>query len=110
MILGSLMLFESPLPFLKVSWKVILVATVATALFFIFAVSLGLRAQRRRPSIGREALTGLTGNATENFKSGKGRVLIQGEIWQAESSDKIKEGDAVEVVKKEGFKIQVKKV
>jgi membrane-bound serine protease (ClpP class) len=110
MILGSLMLFESPLPFLKVSWKVIIVATVATALFFIFAVSLGLRAQRRKPSIGREALKGLMGNATENFKSGKGRVLIQGEIWQAKSSDKIKEGDTIKVIKKEGFKIKVEKV
>ncbi len=53
---------------------------------------------------------GLTGNATENFKGGEGRILIHGEIWQGESSDKIKEGDSVEVVKKEGYKVQVKKV
>lgn len=110
MILGSLMLFESPLPFLRVSWKVILVATGATAAFFIFAVGMGIRAQRRKPSIGREALAGSTGKATENFKNGQGRVLVQGEIWQAQSSDKIKEGDAIEVINKEGYKVQVKKI
>lgn len=110
MILGSLMLFESPLPFLRVSWKVVLVATGATAAFFIFAVGMGIRAQRRKPSIGREALVGLTGKATENFKGGEGRVLIQGEIWQGESSDKIKEGDSVKVLQKEGYKIKVEKV
>ena len=109
MLLGSLMLFDSPLPFLRVSWKVIIAATAATALFFIFAVSLGIRAQRKRPSIGREALAGLIGKATENFKGGEGRVLIQGEIWQAESEDKIKEGDSIKVIKKEGFKVKAKK-
>lgn len=110
MILGSLMLFESPLPFLRVSWKVILVATGATAAFFIFAVGMGIRAQKRKPSIGREALVGLIGQATENFKSGEGRVLLQGEIWQALSSDRIKEGDSVKVIQKEGYKIKVEKV
>jgi len=110
MILGSLMLFESPLPFLRVSWKVILVATGATAAFFIFAVGMGIRAQRRKPSIGREALAGSIGKAIENFKSGEGRVLVQGEIWQAQSSDKIKEGDSVKVIQKEGYKIKVEKL
>ena len=110
MIFGSLMLFESPLPFLRASWKVIVAATAVTALFFIFAVGLGIRAQRKKPAIGREALAGLIGKAEENFKNGEGRVVVQGEIWQAFSSDKIKEGDSVKVIKKEGFKIQVEKV
>jgi len=110
MLLGSLMLFESPLPFLRVSWKVIVAATAATAVFFIFAVGMGIRAQRKKPAIGREALTGLIGNASENFKNGEGRIVVQGEIWQAVSSDKIKEGDSVKVIKKEGFKIKVEKV
>ena len=110
MIFGSLMLFESSLPFLRASWKVIVAATAATALFFIFAVGMGIRAQRKKPAIGREALAGLIGKAEENFKNGEGRVVVQGEIWQAFSSDKIKEGDSVKVIKKEGFKIQVEKV
>lgn len=110
MIFGSLMLFESPVPFLRVSWKVIIAATAVTALFFIFAVGLGIRAQRKKPAIGREALVGLIGKAEENFKSGEGRVIIQGEIWQAQSSAKIKEGDSVKVIKKEGFRIKVEKV
>lgn len=110
MLLGSLMLFESPLPFLRVSWKVVVAATAATAAFFIFAIGMALRAQKRKPTIGREALAGLTGTAAENFKNGEGRVLVLGEIWQGESADKIREGDSVRVVKKEGYKVVVEKI
>jgi membrane-bound serine protease (ClpP class) len=110
MIIGSIMLFDSPMPFLRVSWKVILIATVLTALFFIFAVGMGIRAQRRKPTTGREGLKGETGEAVENFKDGKGQASILGEIWQAESEDRIKAGDEVEVVKTVGLKVQVKRI
>jgi len=109
MIIGSIMLFDSPMPFLRVSWKVIVIATILTALFFIFAVGMGIRAQRRKPTTGREGLKGEIGEAVENFKNGKGQASILGEIWQAESEDKIKAGDEVEVLKTEGLKVKVKK-
>ena len=35
--LGSLMLVDSPLPFLQISWKLILAATITITLFFLFA-------------------------------------------------------------------------
>jgi membrane-bound serine protease (ClpP class) len=110
MVFGSIMLFDTPLPFLRVSWKVIVVATILTAAFFIFAVGMGIRAQRRKPAIGREALEGEVGEAIEAFKDGKGHVLIQGEIWKAVSSEKIREKDSIKVLKKEGPEVQVKKL
>jgi len=110
LVLGSLMLFESPLPFLRVSWEVIAAATVTTALFFIFAIGFALRAQQRKPTTGREGLVGEVGEAVDAFKNGQGQVLVHGEIWQATSSDKIKKGDPIKVIGVAGLKIKVQKL
>jgi len=43
MSLGSLMLFQSPEPYFRVSWGVILVTVLMTTLFFVFAVAKTIR-------------------------------------------------------------------
>jgi len=108
-VLGSIMLFKSPVPFLQLSWKVILFAVVVTALFFLIAVGFGIRAQRRKPVTGREGMVGESGNAVENFSGGKGQVSIHGEIWRAESTDTIRKGDPVEVIAVNHLQIKVQK-
>lgn len=110
LVFGSIMLFKDSLPFIQVSWKVILFATVITSLFFLIAIGLGLRAQRRKPVTGQEGLVGETGEAVENFSKGKGQVAVHGEIWEAYSESRIKKGDAIIVVSIENLKVIVKKV
>jgi membrane-bound serine protease (ClpP class) len=110
LVLGSIMLFKDSMPFIQVSWKVILFATVITTLFFLFAIGLGLRAQRRKPVTGQEGLVGETGDAVDHFSKGKGQVAVHGEIWDAFSEDKIKKGDPIKVVSIENLKIIVKKI
>lgn len=110
LVLGSLMLFESPLPFLRVSWEVIAAATITTALFFLIAIGFAIRAQRRKPATGREGLVGEIGEAADTFKKGRGQVMVHGEFWQAVSSDSIKAGDAIRVTGVDGLKIEVEKV
>ena len=44
MLLGSLLLIDSPFPYMRVSLSLILVAVISTALFFIFAVGMGIKA------------------------------------------------------------------
>ncbi|MCK5138947.1 MAG: nodulation protein NfeD, partial [Thermodesulfovibrionia bacterium] len=63
MVIGSLMLFESPQPFFRVSLKVMLPAVILTALFFSLSIWLAVKAYRRKPKTGAEGLTGLTGKA-----------------------------------------------
>lgn len=108
MVLGSLMLFNSPLPFFRVSWSVIAVATISTALFFLFAVGLAIRAQRRKPTTGREGLVGEIGEALEDFKGGQGQVLVHGEIWRAKCAEKVHKGDLLVVEKVQGMEIRVR--
>ena len=109
MVLGSIMLFKGSMPFFQISWKVIAFATIVTALFFLFVIGLGIRAQRRKPVTGNEGLLGEVGKAVDDFIKGTGQVSVHGEIWEATSSDKIKKGDEVTVLTVKNLKITVKK-
>lgn len=108
MFFGSLMLIESPAPFLRISFKVIIPAVIATAGFFLFAVGAGLRAQRRKPVTGREGLVGEQGVATTDI-DGTGQAFIHGELWTVISDEKIPKGDEVEVVAVKGLKPVVRR-
>ncbi len=110
LILGSLMLFKSSVPFIQISWKVIAFAVVITTLFFLFAIGLGIRAQRRQPVTGREGLVGEVGIALDTFSRGKGKVEVHGEIWKAVSEDTIRKGDEVEIIGVKNLNIVVKKI
>jgi membrane-bound serine protease (ClpP class) len=108
MFLGSLMLIESPGPFLKISYKVIIPAVLTTAAFFVFAVGAGLRAQLKKPTTGSEGLVGEVGVARTDIDR-TGQAFIHGELWTVSSNEKIARGEAVEVVAIEGLKPSVKR-
>ena len=63
MTIGSLMLFDSPAPFMKLSLAIVLPAVLVTAGFFTLTLSLALKAYKRKPVTGREGLIGATGMA-----------------------------------------------
>src|SRR6266568_863925 len=63
MIFGSLLLFESSEPYLRVSWSVIIVTVLATTVFAVCAVTLAIKVHRRKPVTGREGLIGERGRA-----------------------------------------------
>ena len=108
MFLGSLMLIESPGPFLKISYKVIISAVLTTAAFFIFAVGAGIRAQLRKPTTGSEGLVGERGVARTDIDR-TGQVFIHGELWTVSSDQVISKGEEVEVVSIEGLRLCVKR-
>jgi membrane-bound serine protease (ClpP class) len=109
MLIGSIMLIDSPLPFMKVSLKVIIPSVIFTALFFVFAVGLGLRAQRAKVSTGDKGLTGETGTAKSDVYE-TGSVFVHGEFWNAYSDENIVAGTNVEVIAVEGMKLKVKAI
>lgn len=110
MVIGSLMLFESPGPFLRLSIYIILPAVIVTAIFFILTIGLALKAYRRRPVTGTEGLVGEKGIAKTDITGEGGLVLAHGEIWQAFSDERIEKGDKIVVESVKGLKIKVKKV
>ncbi len=110
LLFGSLLLFESPLPFFRPSMVLLVVAVVVTALFFILIVGLGIKAHLRRPTTGKEGLIGEIGVAQDNLNP-LGVIMVQGELWSAESvSGEVKKGEKVKVLQVEGMTLKVSKI
>jgi len=109
MVLGSLMLFESPEPYLRVSWSVILVTVLATVLFFVIAVTKVMAVHRLRPATGREGLTDQEGLAESDIAP-EGKVFVCGEYWDAWSDEPIAAGTRVTVEAVEGMRLKVKRI
>ena len=107
LVLGSIMLVDSPLPFLQISWKLILAATITITLFFIFAIGFAIRAHRKKPTTGKEGLVGEEGVALEDLKP-TGQIAIHGEIWKAIAEDRIKKGQPVLVEEVDSQHLQLK--
>lgn len=109
MIIGSIMLFESPAPFFRLSLYVILPAVIVTALFFVITFTLAFKAWKRKPVTGAEGIVGLEGIARSDIKD-DGMVYVRGEIWSAFSDEPIKSGERVRVEAVSGLRLKVKKL
>ena len=107
--IGSVMLFESPEEIMRVSWGVIVPTVLMTALFFVFAVGLAIKAQKRQPTTGAEGLLGEIGVAQTSIKK-SGQILLHGEIWKATSNQAIKAGYRVKVISVDHLEVKVEKV
>jgi membrane-bound serine protease (ClpP class) len=108
-VLGALLLTSHHAPFLRVSVPVVLTLAMLTGGFFVLIVGSALRAQRLRPSVGRESLVGAVAVARTDLTP-RGMVLAQGELWNAEAlEEEIRAGDRVRVVEAHGLKLWVRK-
>lgn len=106
--LGSTMLIDSDDPAMQIS-RAILYPTMAMAI----AVSIGIivfatRTRSLKKQGGAEGMLGETGVVKEALDP-HGRVLVHGELWDAECEGEIKVGEQVSVEAVEGLKIKVKK-
>jgi len=109
MIIGSIMLFESPAPFFRLSLYVILPAVIVTALFFVITFTLAFKAWKRKPVTGAEGIVGLEGIARTDIKD-DGMVYVRGEIWSAFSDELIRAGEKIKVEAVSGLRLKVKKI
>ena len=110
MTLGSVMLIDSPDPYLQISLKVILPAVAGTAMFFVWIVGLGFRAQKVRPVSGSEGMLDQAGVVSAlSGAGGRAQVLVHGEIWLADAAEPLEVGDRVRVVSVEGLRLRVEK-
>ncbi|MFH0765492.1 MAG: nodulation protein NfeD, partial [Calditrichota bacterium] len=102
LILGSVMLIDSPLPALRVSLGVIIPSVIFLVLFVLFAVGMAVRAQSRKVTTGAEGLVGEYGEALEDLNP-QGKVFVAGEYWNAESNRAVGKGGRVRVVQVKGM-------
>jgi membrane-bound serine protease (ClpP class) len=107
-VFGAMILFQSPLP----GGYVPLTTIVATLLVIMALVFIVLRAvmqaHRGRVSTGIEGMKGETGEAIRGF-TGRGKIFIHGEIWDAESDTEIRVKETVVVTDVRGMTLLVKR-
>jgi len=107
MVIGSLMLFETPGPFVRLSLYLILPAVMVTALFFSLTIGLALKAHRKKPVTGKEELVGMEGMARTEITPEGGTVSLHGELWAAYSEERIARDHKVVVETVSGLKLKV---
>jgi len=108
MILGAMMLVDSPLPELRPAIGFLIAPVVVFALGAGLLVRLVLRAQQQRPSTGQEALVGQKG-IVETDLAPEGWVIVQGERWRATAAEPIAVSERVLIVSCEGLLLRVQK-
>lgn len=106
--LGALMLFNRSDAAFRLSLAYIIPATVVTALFFLFVVGKGLRAQWLPVRSGSETMLGKTAPALAHIDASGGRVFVEGEYWNATSDVPIEQGQPVVITAVEGLTLKVK--
>jgi membrane-bound serine protease (ClpP class) len=112
LLMGSLMLIDpnSILEAMEISMELIIFVVVLTTLFFVFAITLGIKAQKRKPTTGIEGLIGERG-VTITKLSPEGEIKVHGEFWSAECDEEvIAKGENVEVIGIDNLKLKVKSI
>jgi len=97
LILGALFLFDTPEADLMIDRGIIY--TIGGFLLVVMLLLMWVvgSALRQRPMLGGEGLVGTIGEV-HAWEGGAGIVRVHGEEWQAESSEPLARGDAVEVL------------
>jgi membrane-bound serine protease (ClpP class) len=111
LILGSIMLIKTDSAFevFHISWQIIAAVVVITILFFTFVIGLGIKAQIRKPTTGKEGLINETGEAISDLDP-SGQVKVHGEIWRAVSIEgKILKGSKIIVAEVSNLLLKIKK-
>jgi membrane-bound serine protease (ClpP class) len=106
LVLGAVMLIDSPVPELRIRWSTAIAAALPFSAITILLLSLVVRARRSKVVTGSEAMIGQLGSAiTELAPAGK--VFVHGEYWDAVSSSPAPAGARVRVVAIESLKLTV---
>jgi membrane-bound serine protease (ClpP class) len=96
LVVGALTLVDGPIPELRVHLATALSAGVAFGLITVFLLRLALRARRNKSRMGGDAMIGLIAVVTQPLAP-SGQVMVNGELWQAESATPAAAGEKVRV-------------
>jgi membrane-bound serine protease (ClpP class) len=107
--LGSIMLFNTGAPGLRISWSVLIPAVLVISGFFMTVAFLAMRAHMAKPRTGYQGLIGEIAVAKESLAP-DGKVFVHGELWNATSEDIVPVGSKVEVIEVENLWLKVRKI
>ncbi len=108
LVLGSIMLVDTDVPGMEVSYEIIGAIAAVSSLIVLGIITMVGRTLRMprldssRAMVGREAPVASQGE--EGYK-----ILIDGEYWSAHSPEPLQPGDRVEVIDQDGLQLEVKR-
>jgi membrane-bound serine protease (ClpP class) len=106
MVIGALLLVDSPIPEMRIHLLTALVVSVPIGVITAFLVGIALRARRNKVSTGTQALMGAVAIARTPLAS-HGKVFVHGELWNAVASADVAEGEEVIIRRIEGLTLYV---
>lgn len=109
LVLGGLMLVDSPEPTLQVSKSIIITVSLCVAAFLVFVVGFVVKSHRKQVETGFEGLVGQIGRVKETI-DGDGMVFVAGALWHAVAEENIQAGEKVRILSGEHTTLKVKKL
>ena len=102
---GSVILLDEET--MRISLLLVGPIALISAGFILWIMTRVYTMRRKKIITGAEGMIGTTGEAMEDF-TGRGRVWVQGESWQAQCAEPVKKGQKMLVTAKEGLLLEVK--
>jgi membrane-bound serine protease (ClpP class) len=109
MILGSVLLINSPIPEMRIRWTTAIGLTLPFAFITVFLVSLVIRARAAKVVTGASGMEGEIAVARTPL-SPEGKVFVHGEFWDAVCTIPVAAGARVRIVTVEGLLVKVEPV
>jgi membrane-bound serine protease (ClpP class) len=106
MVLGAVMLIDSPLPEMRIHLSTAIALALPFSLITMLLLSLVVRARRNKVVTGAEGMLGETGTAITPLAP-SGKVFLRGEYWDAVSGSPVPAGSPIRVVGIDRLKLTV---
>lgn len=108
MIIGAMILVDSPWPEARIRLSTALAVTLPLSLITVILLRYAVAAYRAKAAMGPQALVETFGTAQTDLTP-EGKVLVRGEIWNARAREPVAQGDRVRVLATEGLSLLVEK-
>jgi membrane-bound serine protease (ClpP class) len=106
MVLGAVMLIDSPIPELRIQWATAIALALPFSAITVFLLTIAARARRNKVETGPEGMIGQTGAAVTELAL-EGKVFVHGEYWDAVSLRPVAAGAPVRVTAIDKLKLTV---
>jgi membrane-bound serine protease (ClpP class) len=109
MVLGAVMLIDSPVPEIRIHLSTAIALALPFSLITMLLLSLVLRARRTKVVTGSQGMIGEVGTAVTPL-SPDGKIFVRGEYWNAVSPAQVAAGGRVRVIAIDRLKLTVEPI
>lgn len=109
MVIGMLILIDSPDPAVKIGVATAIAAALPFAVIFMILLFALIQSFRQKATTGNAGMIGLLGIADSDVFA-SGRIRVRGEYWQASARTLISAGSQVRVIGIDNLRLQVEEV